>query len=57
MSTHSVSLDVAHLTLPPSPHKPSADEAEAYLDVFRSRMLPSFAFIRIPPSLTAQQLR
>lgn len=36
---------------------PSMDDGEAYLEVFRSRMLPHFAFVHIPASVSAQQLR
>jgi hypothetical protein len=36
---------------------PSSDQAEECLNIFRSRMLPCFPFINIPPGLTAWQLR
>jgi hypothetical protein len=41
----------------PPPCEPSAVEADACLDVFRSRMLRYFPFIHISPVLTAQQPR
>ncbi|KAL7625010.1 hypothetical protein AAE478_004224 [Parahypoxylon ruwenzoriense] len=31
-------------------------EAQEYLDIFRDQMLPSFAFIHLPPNVTAQRL-
>ncbi|KAK1759801.1 hypothetical protein QBC47DRAFT_294045 [Echria macrotheca] len=37
--------------------EPSAREADAALDLFRSQMLPYFALVHLPPHLTAQQLR
>ncbi|KAF2092450.1 hypothetical protein NA57DRAFT_50220 [Rhizodiscina lignyota] len=45
--------------LPPSPplYEPKTDEAEGYLDLFRTRMLPCFPFIFMPPSVNAEQLR
>ena len=42
---------------PPTLYEPSVDEAEHYLQVFQSRMLPCFPFIYLPPGLIAQQLR
>lgn len=38
-------------------YEPAPDESELYLGLFRSRMLPCFPFIFMPPSITAQELR
>ncbi|KAH8799838.1 hypothetical protein F5884DRAFT_811358 [Xylogone sp. PMI_703] len=43
--------------VPSLPCELSPREAEEYLSVFRSKMLPYFAFIHIPTHLTAQQLQ
>jgi len=53
VSSCSLGIDSSH----PSPYEPSADEAEEYLSTFRSRMLRDFAFIHIPPEMTAHQMR
>lgn len=40
-----------------TPYEPPADEAEAYLNTFRSQLLPSLPFIHIASNVTAQHLR
>ncbi|KAI1762953.1 putative C6 transcription factor [Hypoxylon sp. FL1150] len=43
-------------TLSP-PSEPSSEEAEAYLNLFRTHMVRYLAFVHIPPNMTASQLR
>lgn len=38
-------------------NSPSSSEANGLLGIFRDKMLPSFGFIHIDPSMTAEQLR
>lgn len=40
-----------------SPSEPTTEEADAYLEYFRTHMLRYLAFIYIPPNVTASQLR
>ncbi|KAE8146579.1 hypothetical protein BDV25DRAFT_162216 [Aspergillus avenaceus] len=41
----------------PSPFEPTAVQAEEYLTLFHSQLLPYFPCVHVPPGATAQQLR